>query len=187
MVATRKWTVEEVAAAPPEGLWELIDGEIVPVTPAGAESAMAVGAVTVLVGGHVFAHRLGAVFGSEAGYRPHPERDTVRAPDFSFIRADRMAFIRDRRQFISIPPDFAVEVLSPSDSRSSAFAKCVWWLEAGVPVVWLVDPQRRLVTVWTPDDAPRTLRDGETLDGGAVLPGLSVDVSAIFGDAPPAP
>ncbi|MFM9105143.1 MAG: Uma2 family endonuclease, partial [Chloroflexota bacterium] len=51
---------------------------------------------------------------------------------------------------------------------------------AGVPLVWLADPERRSVTVWTPDEAPRTLHPGDTLDGGAVLPGLALPVAAVF-------
>ncbi|MFM9105085.1 MAG: Uma2 family endonuclease, partial [Chloroflexota bacterium] len=160
MVATRKWTVEELEASPPPGAWELIDGEIIEMTPSGFDSAMAAGTVAALVGAFVLANRLGAVFGSEAGYQPFPDQQTLRAPDFSYIRADRVETVANRRGFATIPPDFAVEVLSPSDSRTAAFAKCVWWLEAGVPLVWLADPERRSVTVWTPDEAPRTLHPG---------------------------
>jgi len=73
-----------------------------------------------------------------------------------------------------------VEVLSATDRRSAALSKCGWWLEAGTSLVWLVDPERRAVTVFTPDEPPCILGEGDTLDGGEVIPGLSVPVADIF-------
>ena len=180
MVATRKWTVEELESDAPEGSWELVEGEIVMMSPAGEESGAVASSITILVGSHVRANRLGRSYVAETGFRPLPDSDTVRAPDFAFVRADRLAAIENRERFLPLAPDFAVEVLSATDRRSAALSKCGWWLEVGTALVWLVDPERRAVTVFTPDEPPRTLGEGDTLDGGEVIPGLAVPVAEIF-------
>ena len=180
MVATRKWTVEELEANPPEGNWELVEGELVMMSPAGEESGAVAAAIAVLVGFHVRANRLGRSYGADTGFRPFAEIETVRAPDFAVVRGDRLAAIKDRERFLPLAPDLAVEVLSATDRRSAALSKCGWWLEVGTALVWLVDPERRAVTVFTPDEPPRTLAEGDTLDGGDVIPGLSIPVADIF-------
>ena len=54
------------------------------------------------------------------------------------------------------------------------------WLDAGVRLVWVVDPPARTVTVYGPDQVPRVLREGDELDGGEVLPDFRLPLSAIF-------
>ena len=180
MVATRKWTVEEIAANPPEGRWELVEGELLPMAPSGAESSTVGARITVLVGGHVLRHRLGHVFNAEGGFRPDPSSETVRSPDFAFVRSDRFPGGAKPSGFPALAPDFAVEVLSPTDRRTDAVAKCNWWIEVGARLVWLVDPERQAVLAFTADDLPHRFVAGDHLDGGDVLPGLSIPVADIF-------
>jgi Uma2 family endonuclease len=54
------------------------------------------------------------------------------------------------------------------------------YLQAAVKLVWLVDPERRAVTVFRPDETIAVLHDGETLDAGDVVPGFSIGVSEMF-------
>ena len=77
-------------------------------------------------------------------------------------------------------PDLAAEVLSPSDRMVEALAKITMYLEAGVRLVWLVDPEAMTITVFRPDAALKMLGIGDTLDGGDVLPGFSVPVAELF-------
>jgi Uma2 family endonuclease len=81
---------------------------------------------------------------------------------------------------VPLAPDLAVEVLSPTDRMGDALAKISMYLQAGVQIVWLVDPSSQTVTVFQPDAAPATLRTGDTLDGGSVLPGFSLPVAEMF-------
>ena len=80
-----------------------------------------------------------------------------------------------------LAPDLAVEVLSPSDRMADAMSKITMYLQAGVRLVWLVDPASLTVTVFRQDAAPKSFGAGESLDGGDVLPGFSVPVAEIFG------
>jgi Uma2 family endonuclease len=55
------------------------------------------------------------------------------------------------------------------------------YLADGVRLVWLVDPQRRKVVIYTPDsDQQLTLRETDTLSAGDVLPGFSILLKSIF-------
>jgi Uma2 family endonuclease len=105
----------------------------------------------------------------------------MRSPDAAFVLRERLPGVGpDLRLFVPIPPDIAVEVLSPSDRLGDALAKVAMYLQAGVRLVWLADPDRRTVTVFTPDAPPVTLGTEAILDGGDVLPDLRVPVADIF-------
>jgi Uma2 family endonuclease len=79
-----------------------------------------------------------------------------------------------------MPPDLAVEVLSPSDRMADALAKVAMYLQAGTRLVWLVNPATRTVVVFRSEVDPETLGETDALDGDNVLPGFSVPVTEIF-------
>lgn len=108
------------------------------------------------------------------------DRETLLSPDVAFVRAERVPTGEEHRGFLRLAPDLAVEVLSPSDSRAAALRKGLRYIEAGVRLVWLVDPLRRIIVVLTPDDLPITLREGDALNGGDVLPGFAAPVAEVF-------
>ncbi|MGI9254565.1 MAG: Uma2 family endonuclease [Thermomicrobiales bacterium] len=180
MVATRNYTVEEVERNPPDGSWELIDGEIIQMTPSGSESSSIALEIAGLVVPYVRKGTLGRCFGADSGFAPIPGEAIVRSPDFAFVRAERLPDGKPPAGFMHFAPDFAVEVLSPSDSRPAAIAKCAWWLEAGSRLVWMVDPARRSVTVFSPDGDLATFTTPAMLDLAPVLPGLRIAVDDIF-------
>ncbi len=181
MIATRRLSIEEFAAMPREGQWELIDGEPVEVTPSAGRPGWIAGQITYLLEAHVRSAGLGWVFPSEVGFVLFEDRAIVRSPDVAFVRRDRLAEPPDT--FVPLAPDFAVEVLSPTDRHPDALAKVAMYLQAGVRLVWLIDPARRTVTVFHPGYTITTHTDSDSLDGGDVLPGFSVAVSDIFGGA----
>jgi Uma2 family endonuclease len=63
---------------------------------------------------------------------------------------------------------------------SEAMSKVATYLEAGVRLVWLIDPASLTVTVFRPDAAPRTLAEDDVLDGGDALPGFAVPLAEVF-------
>ena len=95
-----------------------------------------------------------------------------------WFSAQRLAELPD--SFVPMAPDLAVEVLSPSDRMADALAKVAMYLQAGTPLVWLVNPATRTVVVFRSEMDPVTLGESDTLDGGDVLPGFSVPVAEIF-------
>lgn len=180
MVATRQITVDEFEAMPLEGLWELVDGELVEVTPSADESSTTAMQIGRVLGNHVIPQRLGRVYGADGGFVLFTDRQTVLVPDVAFVTAERVPQGRARKHFPRLAPDLVVEVLSPSDRMRQAREKVALYLEAGVRLVWLVDPDERTVTVFRPEASPVKLDATMTIDGGDVLPGFSVPVAELF-------
>lgn len=180
MVATRPVTIEEFELMALEGRWELIDGEPVEMTPSADESSSVGATIIFLLGSFVRPRGLGRLYSADGGFVLFPDRQTVRVPDAAFVRAERMPQGQARKSFPRLAPDLVVEVLSPSDRASDVAAKLEMYQEAGVPLIWLVDPEKMTVTVIASGKTTRVLQSGDTLDGGNVLPGFSVPVAEIF-------
>ena len=179
MVATLLTVTDFEVANHPDRV-ELIDGEIVEMTPSSDGSSSAAISIGALLWNHVRLNKLGRVYGADGGFVLFPDRETVRVPDVAFVRAERMPQGEARRHFPRLAPDLVVEVLSPTDRASEVLAKVAMYQEAGVSLIWLVDPDVRTVTVLATNRAPVTLHPGETLEGGDVLPELQIPVSDIF-------
>jgi len=96
----------------------------------------------------------------------------------AFVSAARQAEPSERA-YSPIPPDLAIEVLSPSNTPREMRLKVANYLAAGT-TVWIVDPDRQLVEVYAPGRAAKTVYLDETLDGGDVLPGFKLAVQDIF-------
>jgi Uma2 family endonuclease len=180
MATAHLLTIDDLEQSPPDGEWELIDGELVPVTPSSLRSTMIGLRIGRIVGNYVDAHDLGVMTGADGGYVLFPDRQTVRVPDVGFIRKDRVPPIAEHGRFPRLAPDLAVEVLSPSDRMGDALSKVTMYLQAGVRAIWLVDPETRTITTFYPDQPLVVLAAGDSLDGGDVLPGFSISVAELF-------
>ena len=130
-----------------------------------------------LIGVYVFQHKLGFTTGADGGYWIVGERYV---PDAAFVSVSRQ-FKRTDDAYYPIAPDLAIEVLSPSNTAEEIRIKVVNYLTAGT-TAWVVDTHRERIEVYTPGKPVRILKRGETLDGGAVLPGFTVAVNDVFGE-----
>ena len=177
LVALPSATAAELLALPDAEQWELIDGQFVE-RPMGALAVWVAGQIFGALFAYAKAHG-GWVFGDGAGYRCYvddPER--VRRPDASFIRADRLSTIPSG--FLTLPPDLAVEVISPTDLYYEVEAKVAEYLAAGVRMVWLVNPDNQSVRVFQPGLSTTQLEVNDMLHGGDVLPGFACRLSDVF-------
>lgn len=178
---TRLLTAEEYAELPDDHMrTELVRGELVHMVLPGGEHGDVAAQLLMLVGGYVKSKRLGKVYAAETGYLMGRDPDTVRGADMTFIRRERLAQIADPRKQIPIPPDLAVEVISPNDRRGKIDAKTAEWLAFGVRLLWNVNPRNRTVTVRRPGAAAVILGADDTLDGGDVVPGFQCRVAELF-------
>lgn len=174
-------TIEEIERLRDnEGRYDLIRGKLVEMAPAGFDH----GDIALAIGGELrtFARRtgLGRAAGAETGFILARDPDVLLAPDASFVLTDRLPPRHERKQFLELAPDLAVEVMSPNDSVRYVTDKVMEFLDAGVRLVWVVDPDRETVTVYRSDRTARIFSVEETLDGGDVLPGFSLRVAEIF-------
>jgi Uma2 family endonuclease len=113
------------------------------------------------------------------GFRLFSNPDTVRAPDLSFIRRDRLPAALPRG-FWKGPPDLAVEVLSPDDRPTEIRAKVDEYLRYGVPLVVVLDPDQKTATVVGPSIPAITISGDAMLDLSQVVAGFSCSVRDIF-------
>ena len=173
-------TAEELLELPDDGMrHELVEGELRTMTPAGFDHGRVSARITARILDHADEYGLGEVLAAETGFTLRRAPDTVRAPDVAFVAAERVPHV-GTRGFAELAPDLVVEVVSPSDRASEVSAKAAMWLDAGVRLVWVVDPQARLATVHHPGGPATVLREDGVLDGEEVLPGFRLPLATIL-------
>jgi Uma2 family endonuclease len=123
---------------------------------------------------------MGYVFADGVGYELVRFPHTVRVPDASFVRSDRLPAGGLRPGLFKLAPDLAIEVLSPSERASDIEEKLHDYLNAGTALVWIADPVRCTIMIVSVDAPVRWLSDGDTLDGEAVIPRFSCPVADVF-------
>ena len=148
--------------------------------PSEDEHGGVAGEIAFHVGGFNLRERLGKLYVAEAGFLLARDPDVVVAPDVAFVRTEHLRPRGERRGFLPIAPDLAVEVISPSETPKHVADKIAAYPEAGTALLWVVRPSRQTVTVYEQGRGPRELGIGEVLDGGAVLPGFRLPIAAIF-------
>lgn len=174
-------TVEEfLVAAVPDGKVELVRGELRVTPPPGAPHGSAAVNLVVALAVHVKANGLGRVFADSFGYILTQLPHTVRVPDLSFVRADRLPPEGIGPGLLRFAPDLAVEVLSPSESASELEEKLADYTLSGTRLIWVVDPKRRTVMILDQARPVRWLQEADVLDGEDVVPGFSCRVAEIF-------
>jgi Uma2 family endonuclease len=83
--------------------------------------------------------------------------------------------------FLDRAPDLAIEVRSPGDSIAELMRKMDDYFANGTRLGWILLPEEKSVLILAPKQPARTAKPGESLDGGAVLPGLKIPVGKLFG------
>jgi len=160
---------------------ELVDGQAVRMSPAGCRHGKVTARLVTRLGVFV-TPELGEVLSSETGFLISREPDTVRAPDAAFVRADRVPDETADLGYAELAPDLVVHVVSPWDRAAEVLAEALQWVDAGVLLVWVVDPGSRTVTVHRPGGVTRLVRgEGADLDGEDVLPNFRLALDELFG------
>lgn len=99
-------------------------------------------------------------------------------PDIAFVSSARLP--DDRRKVFSIPPDMAVEVVSPTDIQYRVVEKALAYLNAGTRLVWIIEPVGKTVTVYRSQTNIKTFTIDDTLSGEDVVEGFSCQVAELF-------
>ena len=180
-IATRPMTLTEFLANPAD--WERIevyDGVAVEDGGVGIEHGDVAFEFGRLLGNHVTERGLGRLYSSDTRYVLQTDPLRTVAPDISFVRADRLPPRHAWGRPFLIPPDLAIEILSPHSSVPRIERKLRYYRDAGVPLVLVVDIRRRTIVAHPAGGAPREYGIGDTLDGGTVLPELRIPVADII-------
>lgn len=160
--------------------FEMLDGEVIEMAPAGARHGMVAMKIGARLSIHAEQNELGEVFAAETGFILTRNPDTVRAPDVAFVANNRLPPEGLPAGFMEAPPDLAVEVVSPGDSAGYMHAKVEQWLRSGARLVWVVYPETRSVTAYRSLNDVRVLTENDILTGAPVVMGFSCPVRDLF-------
>jgi Uma2 family endonuclease len=108
--------------------------------------------------------------------------DVSTVPDLVIYRRERIP--RDVHGHLAddttVPPDIAVEIVSPGQSRTRLLARCRWYVANGVRLAIFADPRRRVVRLFRPGSESSDHRGSDLLDLRDVLPGFTLTVADFY-------
>ena len=167
--------------------WELVNGELVEVSPANLPHGRVQSRLAQLLWNYVDEHGGGVVY-TEGGFVLEVPGDSerVRGPDVAFVSQETLdaAGGEPAKGFARLRPDLAAEVFSPSNLKDARDfqQKIVDYVDAGVRVVWVLYPDSGSAVVHHPDGSSLLLRGADAvLEGESVLPGLRIPLASLFG------
>jgi Uma2 family endonuclease len=155
------------------------NGELIVMPPTGGETGKRNSKLNIRVGIWNEQTELGEVFDSSTGYDFTDKGGGTPSPDVSWIEKSRLEGV-DISGFIPIVPDFVIELRSKSDTLKIVREKMEEYRRLGVRLGWLINPQQREVEIYRPGKEVEILQSPTALSGEAVLPGFTLDLSAIF-------
>jgi len=179
MAITRQLTIEQFLELPEaEPALEFWHGEVTQkVSPKGPHGAMQYG----------FGDLIGRGTGLRRLFRIVTETRITfdgisTVPDLIIYRRDRIPRDADEQiaEDFTVPPDVAVEIFSPGQSRPKTIERCRWYVENGVRLAVFADPSRRTVRLFRPGAETGELRTTDVLDLGDVLPEFALIVDELF-------
>ena len=167
-------TLEEFLAHDVEG-YEYVKGELVPMAPPSREHGEISVNVIHYLYEHVYQQKLGRLYTAETTFQVG---ERTAKPDVAFVSTAQLT--GDKTKGFSIPPDLAIEVVSPSDVQSRVAEKALAYLDAGTRLVWVIEPVSKTVTVYRSERDIEILTREDTLTGEDVVPGFTCLVAHLF-------
>jgi Uma2 family endonuclease len=158
--------------------FELERGEVIEVSRPGERHGYVCNNVGRILGNYTFQRRQGYACGNDTGLLLERNPDTVRGPDVVLYLQQRR-FDDLKVRYSSELPTLAVEVLSPND-RWQAVRRLVQFVQRGVALAWLVDPEARTVMVIRGGELPQIVEGNDELACEEVLPGFRCRVADFF-------
>ena len=167
-------TLEEFLENDLEG-YEYVKGELVPMPPTSMKHGEISSNVILHLSLHVFEHQLGCLYTAGTTFLLG---DRAVKPDIAFVSTDRLP--DNREQASPIPPDLAVEVVSPSDKHYDVTEKALAYLRSGTRLVWVIEPVAKTVMIYRSETDSTVLNYEDTLTGEDVVPGFACPVAQLF-------
>jgi Uma2 family endonuclease len=180
MVATKLITIEELVEMEQDDEWELVEGEIEPMSPAGPVHMMVVSRINEALVIHLHAAGGAKLITGDGGFAMKRNPDSVLVPDLTVMTDEQIsALMTGTGTFTGQLPLIAIEIKPPSDRESLIAKKLSIYLESGVQEVWWVRPERQTVTIHRPDSAPEQFTGHETLTT-PLLPDFALPLHELF-------
>lgn len=176
-------TVEQFVAEreelPDGGRWtELVAGKLRVLSPPTVEHGTAILNLGKALSEYSQKERAGyACF--ELGLIVARTPDTLQFPAVSYFTGGPM-FVEADKIVTETRPALVVEVASTNDRRRGMDERVAGWLAWGVRLVWVLDPQEKVVHALENGGTGERLAVHQSLDGGSVLPGFKANVGELF-------
>ena len=167
-------TLEEFLENDLEG-YEYVKGELVPMSPPSMEHGEISSNVHLTLGVYVRENQLGRSYIAETTFQLD---DRLVKPDVAFVSTERLP--ENREKGSPIPPDLAVEVVSPTDKQYDVTEKAFAYLKAGTRLVWVIEPVAKTVMVYRSETDFTLLTSEDTLTGEDVVEGFTCPVAQLF-------
>ena len=155
--------------------YEYAKGELIPMSAATRRHGKTSINIIRYLDPYVYENRLGELYTAETTFQVG---ERVMKPDVAFVSTARLDVDEDKG--FPIPPDLAIEVISPTDVHYRIVRKAFDYLEAGTRLVWVLDPVAKAVTVYRSESDIETLTHEATLTGEDVVPGFTCPVGQLF-------
>lgn len=155
-------------------------GELIVMTPTGAESGGRNSDINIDLGIWARGDGRGKVFDSSTGFIL-PD-GSMRSADVAWMLYTRWNALsrEEKRGFAPLCPDFVIELRSPSDSIPDLEAKMQQWISNGAQVAWLIDPEREVVAIYRPNEAPEIYNHPTSVQGTGVIAGFELVMGRIW-------
>lgn len=164
-------------------VFELERGEVVEMSRPGKLHGLVCANIALILGLFARKRKKGYPCSNDTGVVVELDPDTVRGPDILFFE-DAVSFDDVEKKWGKTPPRLSVEVLSPNDSPGKLLRRIREQLNFGVPLLWVVDPELRTVTVYQRGQGRKieeyTLEESEELTGESALPDFRCKVAEFF-------
>jgi Uma2 family endonuclease len=160
-------------------LEQTAQGELIIMPPTGWKSGNQNSRLTQRLGNWADADGTGLAFDSSTGYiLPNGAK---RSPDASWVSRERLEALNpDPTRFLPMAPDFAVELRSANDELKTVQQKMQEYINNGVRLGWLIDPQNQRVEIYRIGQNAEVLQSPTSLLGENVLPGFVLELNQIL-------
>lgn len=174
-------TAEEYEKLPDAGMpTELVRGRVIEMSRPTLRDGQICSKIDRIVGNHVEEHNLGRTVSNDCCIITGRGPDTVRGADVAYYSFARLPKGPAPATYVSIVPEVVFEVRSPSDRWPAVLTKVSEYLNAGVSVVCVLDPDREVVVVYRGNEFPQTLEGDDELHLPEVLGDFRVAVRRLF-------
>jgi Uma2 family endonuclease len=159
---------------------ELVQGRIIAMPPPQPRHGQVCKMVIRILDRYVDEHDLGHVLSNDSGIITERDPDTVRGADISFYSYQSLPKGPIPAGYLAFPPNLVVEVCSPDDRWREILVKVNEYLEVGVTVVVVLDPEPRTAHIFRADRAPQQLGADDDLTVPEILGDFRVELTRFF-------